>query len=113
MSKRFIRPKLTAEDRFGISLASFYEGLASGQIDLKQVPILERAVGFDEDEILHVQLNMIADRDGLTGAERETWLDEEFIKEKAQAERVAEYRARMERSRKPRGMHAKKLVEVA
>jgi predicted DNA-binding transcriptional regulator AlpA len=52
MSKRFIRPKPTAEDCYGLSLAAFYNGLATGTIPLKQIPILDRAVGFDEDEII-------------------------------------------------------------
>jgi hypothetical protein len=108
--KKFVRPERTAS-QYDISPASFYDGLAKGTIPLKRIQILDRAVAFDEDDILLHQLGLIADRDGLTGAKREAWIDAEFIKQKAIAERVAEYRARTEH-RRPRGMHAKKLVEA-
>jgi len=112
-TKRLIRPEATAR-ALGISVALLYEGLAKGTINLRRVQIGERAVGFDEDDVLLLQLNKLADRDGLTGFDRETWIDQEFIKQKAITERVHEYRQRTEGGHRPRGMHGvKQLAEAA
>jgi predicted DNA-binding transcriptional regulator AlpA len=107
LAKHFHRPGPAAE-LLGISPAQFYADIAAGALPLTLVKIGERAVGIDDDELLRVQLNKIADAKGLAGAERAAWIYAEFIRQKADAERVAEYRAKTER--KPRGIHAKRRL---
>jgi predicted DNA-binding transcriptional regulator AlpA len=100
-----VRAKRAAQMR-GQSVSGFYADLASGRLDLTRIKIGPRAVGYDEGEILSDKLNRLADAKGLTGAQRERWVSEEFIKEKAIAEQVGEYRRRTE-AKPPRGIHAK------
>jgi predicted DNA-binding transcriptional regulator AlpA len=94
--KTFTRPKALSE-RLGLPMASLYDKVANDPRFPKPFNMGPRAVGFDDDEVLRYQLNLLAERDGVGEAERESWIEAEFIKQKAVAERVAELRAQTER----------------
>jgi predicted DNA-binding transcriptional regulator AlpA len=96
MVKKCTRPQAAAA-RLQISLASLYDKIANDPEFPKPYPLGEKAVAFDDDELLRWQLRQIAKREGILEAERATWVEDRFIEEKATAERVAEFRAKSER----------------
>jgi len=110
--KKFIRPK-AASVQLGIPLSSLYDKMATDPSFPKLIPYAERAVAFDAEELLRWQLDRIADRNKLTGAERERWIEDQVIHEIAQQQRVDAVRQQKPHVGAPRGMHARKLAEAA
>jgi len=106
--KRLIRPR-QASELLGIPISSMYDRIAKGTLP-KPIKISERAVAFDMEELLRWQLEAIADRDGLTGAERERWIGEETHRELAKQARID---AENQHRAAPRGMTVRKLAEAA
>ena len=69
-----------------------------------------KSVGIDSDEILRYQLLQIAKHEGVPEAERDKWIDDRFIEERAREEMIAEARERLQH--KP-GAKALKLVAAS
>jgi predicted DNA-binding transcriptional regulator AlpA len=105
--KTFSRPR-TVSLRLGIPISSLYDKIANDPTFPKPIQYGNRAVAFDDEEILRWQLELIADRNHLTGAERERWIEDQTIRELAKQQRIKAEQLK----NKPRGRNAKKLVEV-
>jgi predicted DNA-binding transcriptional regulator AlpA len=109
--KTFSRPRAVSL-RLGIPISSLYEKIANDPTFPKPIQYGNRAVAFDDEELLRWQLERIADRNHLIGAERESWIEEQSIREQAKQDRIAVEKLR----NKPRGANAKKqskLMEAA
>ena len=106
--KRLIRPR-AASELLGIPISTMYDRIARGTLP-KPIKISTRAVAFDMEELLRWQLDAIADRNGLSGAERARWIDEETHRELAKQARID---AENQHRAAPRGMTVRKLAEAA
>ncbi len=107
--KKLIRPR-QASDLLGIPMSTLYYRIAKGTFP-KPIKISDRAVAFDLEELLSWQLEAIADRDGLDGAERARWIEEETHREIAKQARLDAENLVHERRREPRPRI--KLAEAA
>ena len=105
--KKLIRPR-AASELLGVPISTMYERIAKGTFP-KPIKISHRAVAFDMEELLRWQLEAIADRDGLLGAGRECWIDEETHRELAKQARIDAENLAHDRRREPRG---RKMVEA-
>jgi hypothetical protein len=105
--KTFLRyPRLCMA--LGLSRAEVLASLADGSLRLTKIKRGKVSL-FDEDEVLREQLNQLADARGLTGIEREQWVEAEFLRAKMLAEQMAEQRLRDQASRERETRRQKKV----
>jgi hypothetical protein len=114
MVKRIRRPRVAAAV-LGMSFSGFNEARKADP-DFQHclpIPIGKRAIGFDDDDLLRVQLRKAARRDGLSDDRLDEEVERRLIKERARESLIAEEKERLAakvRNEKRNSARAAKLV---